>query len=123
MPDFLGLAAPLTRAQGGALVSRSTADVIRTSIQLILTTRLGERPFLRSFGSRLPELVFEPNDHILAVAARNATVDALRRWERRIELLDVQVTTREHEFALNLRYFIRSNATEDSLVLTFVRDI
>jgi phage baseplate assembly protein W len=34
---------------------------IQQNVRLILGTRIGERPMLRDFGTRLPSLVHEPN--------------------------------------------------------------
>ena len=40
-------------------------DKIRQNVRLILGTRLGERPMLRDFGTRMPGLVHDPNDEVL----------------------------------------------------------
>lgn len=123
MPEFLGLSAPVLKSGQGFFETQRTRQVIRSDIGLILNTRLGSRPMLREFGSRLPELVFEQTDDVLKGLARNYVVDAIRRWERRIDVLDVQIEAEEHSFRVNLRYSIRTNSEEDLLVLTFARDL
>jgi phage baseplate assembly protein W len=123
MPEWKGLVIPVKRASGGYFTTRTTREVIRSSLQMILHTRLGERVMLPEFGSRLKELVFEQNDDVLVGLARTYIVDAIRRWERRVELLDVKVDAQEHTFTVNLRYHIRSTAEEDLLVLEFERDL
>lgn len=44
---------------------------------------------LPEYGSRLPYLVFEPDDEILHVLLKTETADALRRWEKRITITGV----------------------------------
>lgn len=62
---------------------------INQSINHILGTRIGERFFLPEFGSRLYELVFEPNDYILEDLLKLYVSDALGKWEPRIKVLNV----------------------------------
>ena len=64
---------------------------INESIRQILGTTPGERVMLPEFGSRLNELLFEPNDAILKALARVYVVDAIRRWDKRIIIKDVQI--------------------------------
>lgn len=81
------LAIPLkVKAGGGLYVLTSPTAVLRQSIYVILATRIGERLLNPEFGSRLPELLFEPNDIILATLGTQYIREALRRWEPRIEV-------------------------------------
>ena len=70
--DFLGrgLKFPFRfqRRSGGAQVSSATStehEHIHESIIQILGTRPGERFMRPEFGSKLKDLVFEPNDEVL----------------------------------------------------------
>ena len=44
------------------------------------------------FGSRLPELIFEPIDEIVIALARVYVIQAIERWEPRVQLNEVAIT-------------------------------
>jgi hypothetical protein len=94
--DFLGkgLRFPFAfqRRSGGAQVSTVTSmdhAHIHESILQILGTRPGERFMSPEFGSRLKDLVFEPNDSVLKGLIRHYVIDAIERWEKRVYVTDV----------------------------------
>lgn len=95
---------------------------IRQSIWLILGTAPGERLMRPDFGCGIHELVFEPNTAALRGAVQVRVRDALTRWEPRIDVLDVNVTTddgeRNHLF-INVGYRLRSNNAIYNLVYPF----
>ncbi|WP_247892537.1 GPW/gp25 family protein [Azospirillum sp. Sh1] len=66
-------------------------DHLRQSIRDILTTPIGSRVELRDYGSNLFNLIDRPVDEVLKVDIIVATVDALRRWEPRLEVSRVEV--------------------------------
>ncbi len=68
---------------------------INESIQQILGTSPGERVMLPEFGSRLKELLFEPNNAVLKSLARVYVIDAIKRWEKRIIIKDVFIDDSE----------------------------
>lgn len=63
------------------------------SIADILTTPVGTRVMRRDYGSRLPELVDAPMNGETLIDVFAATADALDRWEPRLVLTRVEVTT------------------------------
>lgn len=67
------------------------ADHLRQSIRDILLTPLGSRVMRRDYGSRLYELVDRPLNEDTTADIRIATVEALARWEPRVEVLQVDV--------------------------------
>lgn len=73
---------------GGVSQTEGVQHVVEGLHQL-LGTRIGERVIRRDFGSRLMELVFEPNDETLDAMIVQYVIDAIRRWEKRIEILGV----------------------------------
>lgn len=88
---YRGIAAPFVYDPKGYFGVKGTRDVVWSSIVNILLTPLGWRIMLPEFGSRLPELVFEPNDDLLQGLARTYIFDALERWEPRIRLRSANV--------------------------------
>ena len=110
----------------GRIVSSNAGERIKDSIHLILSTRPGERMFNPEFGSRLPDLVFEPNDDILKQLLRIYTVDALRRWEKRIEIVDIvfldNYNNDRNMIGISITYNIRNSHIRGSYVYPFVRE-
>lgn len=97
--------------------------LVRSSILQILGTYIGERYMLPEFGSRLPELVFEPNDDISVALSRVYTIDAIKRWEPRVQLNQVITTVVPDQQILNIfaAYVIINQNIDDSLTVTLPR--
>lgn len=76
------------RADGSVAFSEYEEN-IRQNITIILGTRPGERQMLPQFGCRIHELLFAPNTRATAHIAAQHVEEALKRWERRIEVLEV----------------------------------
>jgi phage baseplate assembly protein W len=112
--------------QVGTIEESNAGERIKDSIHIILATRIAERPFNPEFGSRLPELVFEPNDEILKKLLIYYTADALKRWEKRIEVIHVHIIedyySDRNTIGINIQYLIRNSHIEGSYVYPFVRD-
>lgn len=71
--------------KGHAHLRQSTTD--------ILTTPIGSRVMRREYGSRLFELVDAPMNEDTFAEMYAATAEALERWEPRLRLLNVGVTS------------------------------
>ena len=118
-------------AAGGVVVSEGAGpehDHIHESIWQILSTRPGERFFLPEFGSRLPELVFQPNDVVFRALARQYIVDAVRRWEKRVviegvEFSDDPLVTDRNVALIKLTYRIIGMQVRGNLVYPFAREV
>jgi phage baseplate assembly protein W len=109
--DVRGLAFPfrIDRATGRVAVTGGEAK-IRQNVRLILGTRIGERPMLRDFGTRLPSLVHDPNDEVTADIAKNHAREALMRWEPRILVADTTVERDADAGVLQLRlHYVHTN--------------
>ena len=93
-------------ARGGVrLVSRERE--IEQSIRLILSTAPGERPMRPEFGCAIHDHVFDPADGRTSGRIELAVREALRRWEPRIDVLDVRVgrhPDEEDALLLDIRY-------------------
>ncbi|HET8682772.1 MAG TPA: GPW/gp25 family protein [Micromonosporaceae bacterium] len=77
----------LTSAGGVAMVEGDQS--VRQALLLLLSTTPGERVMRPGFGSRLHRLVFAPNDDTTAGLAIHYVREAVRRWEPRVEIIDV----------------------------------
>ena len=103
---YTGMGLPWKNTVHSYFYPKNDQDIIRSSIFWILSTRIGERPMLPSFGSLLPDLVHEQNDAATAVLLRFYTAQALRTWEPRIRVTDVQVTSVENRMTISIAYII-----------------
>ena len=118
-------------AAGGVAVSEGAGPEhahIHESIWQVLSTRPGERFFLPEFGSRLPELVFQPNDVVFRALARQYIVDAVRRWEKRVviegvEFSDDPLVTDRNVALIKLTYRIIGVQVRGNLVYPFAREV
>ena len=125
--DFLGkgLRFPFAfdRRTGGTRTS-AAHDHIGESIRQILGTRVGERFMRPDFGSRLHELVFEPNDAILKSLVKHYAIEAIQRWEKRITLTAVTFDEGSEGNTLMVRiaYRVIQSHTEGNLVYPFYRE-
>jgi hypothetical protein len=77
----------VTSRGGLALVEGDAA--VRQAILLLLSTSPGERINRPDYGTHLHRLVFAPNDETTAGLAIHYVRQALRRWEPRVQVLDV----------------------------------
>jgi len=120
--NFLGkgVAFPLSINQYNQIESSSYEENIKESIIIILSTKLGERLMRPDFGCRIHELLFAPNTidtHNLAIFY---VTEALRKWEHRIILNQVDIlTTTETSINIHIDYQIKDTNSFYNLVYPF----
>ena len=66
---------------------------LRQSIRRIIMTPIGTYPLEPEFGSRVPELVDMPMTDETILLINSSIVEALYRWEERIESVEVMLDT------------------------------
>lgn len=101
---------------GGKVVPVSGLPLVRASIKNILMYPFGLRPWLHQFGSKLHLMLEQPNDIVLQAIAQEYIVDAITRWEKRVELLNT--TTIRQGFSnmeINLSYRVVGTKEIDSV--------
>jgi len=90
---FLGLQYPLVKGARGIMAQSSGVDQIKADLLQLLLTEPGERVMLPEYGTPLKTLFFEPNDVTLEVEARRIISEAILRWEPRIVIQQIQITS------------------------------
>jgi phage baseplate assembly protein W len=90
-----GWAFPPVPAADGAVDWRSGPAMVRQSILLILDTEPGERVMRPDFGCGLRRYLMEPNTPATRAAIAREVEVALRTWEPRIDLGEVEVGATE----------------------------
>lgn len=123
--DFIGrgIIFPIELANGRAII-RSGFELIRSSINSILGWPLGNRFFLSEFGSRLDELLEEPNDDVLFNLINTFVIDAVNEWEKRVELLSVGLERmNDHTLHITLYYKILNSQQTDTYIFPFYKNL
>jgi len=124
-PAFLGRgwSFPPAFTRGGAdVVMVSGADDIHQSLQILLSTRLGERVMREEYGCDLFEAQFEEIDQALINRITGLVTDAVIVGEPRIELDAVSAAESDKEPGLLLvqvAYTVKSTNSRYNLVYPF----
>ncbi len=119
-----GASLPLAIEASGGIRESAGERKVEDAIRIILGTQHGERVMRPTFGCNLKRLVFAPNNLQTANLARHYVEDCLRRWEPRIEVLDVHIVNQQDVAALDITIMYRLRATQDvrSMVYPFYLD-
>lgn len=107
--------------QGKVDISSYEAD-IKEAILIILGTRPGERIMQPDFGCGIHEYVFSTMDTLSLRLIENSVIEALTRWEPRIDLVEVKAITdpaSEGKLLINIDYRARTTNTSFNLVYPF----
>jgi phage baseplate assembly protein W len=105
----------------GRLVWPDAATSVRQTIQAILRTRPGEQLMRPRFGGGLEEFVHEQNTLVTRRRIRNAIVDALAKWEPRIDVDRVEVwemPERPTEVRVEIAYRLHRSGAQQQIGLT-----
>ena len=85
----------------------------RTSIMMILGTNLGERVGEPTFGSKIHEKMFEPNDGILLQEVRAETIDAIQRWDPLVHIIGAACEPGEDRITVHIDYVDLTDRKQD----------
>ncbi|MEU0226388.1 GPW/gp25 family protein [Streptomyces sp. NPDC006284] len=116
-----GWSFPLRIGPTGGIALVSGEREIEEAMQLVLATAPGERPMRPEFGCAIHDLVFAPVNEQTAGRIQHEVYTSLDRWEPRIEVHEVEVTTGGDQSVLyiDVRYSIRGTNNPRSLVFPF----
>lgn len=106
----------------GFIAMAEYEEDIRQSIRIILETAKGERVMRPNFGCGIHDLVFEAIDTTTLQRIRSEVEDALRRYEARIDVLEVnpdEDATSEGMLLVELEYRVRRTNQIGNLVFPF----
>lgn len=121
---FLGRAIsfPINVVNGKPTIAESR-ESIEQSVVRILSTEQGSKFFLPEYGSRLHELMFEPNDEIIYSLLRQFIFEAIQRWEKRIKFIDVTFTRVEDKIDCLINYKILATSESLNFIFPFYKKI
>jgi phage baseplate assembly protein W len=102
--DLRGIAYPIDKGREGYWSRKNSGALTQTAIQMILSTTPGERVGLPEFGSRLKELIFEPNDDALARAISQETAGAIERFYPYVSVVSVTTEASDNQVTIYIDY-------------------
>jgi uncharacterized protein len=117
-----GWAFPIRTDATGSIALVSGERELVESIRLILGTAYGERPMRPEFGCGIHEFVFAPSDATTAGRIAHEVRASLRRWEPRIEVLNVEVSPGDEDRStlyIDVKYQERATNDPRNLVFPF----
>lgn len=122
--EFLGRGwkFPVQVDSRGRIAISEFEDDIRESIRIIVSTSKGERAMRPDFGCGIHDFVFASINMTTIGLIESSVREALTRWEPRIELLKVLVSTEESNVGrllVGIDYRVRGTNSEFNLVYPF----
>jgi phage baseplate assembly protein W len=112
----LGLGFPFRIDEAGRVFAQSGDPLLRGKILQLLLTAPGERVNLPEFGTRLRDLVFDPNDDVLAATTEFLIARALRRFlGEQIHVDQVQISADEVTLNVDIVYLRKSDLRSEQL--------
>jgi phage baseplate assembly protein W len=119
-PQNATFAFPFAVTNTGRITASGGDDAIRGKIIQVLFTTPGERVHVPDFGCGLFNLVFEPNDPILAATMEFTVGQALSRWlEDEIVVEGVNVEADEEMATIQVAYTKRQDLSQQAVQIHF----
>ncbi|MEO8712428.1 MAG: GPW/gp25 family protein [Parafilimonas sp.] len=102
----------------------SDEDDIQNSLQVLLSTRIGERIMQPAYGCNMDVLIFESINESLITYVKDLVFTAIYYYESRIspDNLTIETTAEEGMILVNVAYTIRSTNSRQNLVFPFYLD-
>ncbi len=100
-------------------------DDIKSSLEILLSTRPGERIMLPSYGCNLDELLFKPLNLTLKTHVIDLIKTAILYHEPRIDVNKIDITNSNNlqgELLININYSIRSTNSRKNMVYPFYQE-
>ena len=105
------------------VITAGVAD-INKSLEILLSTRLGERIMLPDYGCNLEELLFQPLDVTLKTYIKELIETAILYYEPRITAQKISLDTTNElngEILINIEYIVRITNSRANMVFPFYK--
>lgn len=97
---------------------------INNSLNILLSTRLGERIMLPEYGCNLDELIFESLDITLKTYIKDLISNAILYHEPRIDVSNIELDTTnelEGKILIRIEYIVRITNSRANMVFPFYK--
>ena len=101
MATFGGVPYPTVKTPRGYWYSQTGSNQIKSDLLCLLLTNPGERVMIPDFGTPLKKLLFEQNDVVLRTEVKRVISSAIKKWEPRIVVQNIEVSSQIDENSLN----------------------
>jgi len=103
----------------GTTSQEAQSEHLYGAIIQVIMVALGERIMRGTYGSKVHDLPFEINDESLVGVIQYYVVDAITKWEKRVELLDVSAMPDGGKLNVILDFQVKRTGVVDTLSFTF----
>ena len=105
----------------GEMMTASYEDDIKEAIRIILFTKKGEREANPDFGCGIYDYMFETMNYTTQSRMRQEVIDALVRWEPRIEDVAVDISQMRLDgfVEISISYVVRATNNPFNLVFPY----
>ena len=118
--DKTGWSFPFAIDDLGRVDTAAGNDNIRNKVLQVLLTSPGERVNLPEFGCGLRDLVFDPNNEILAATTEFTVHKALQRWlAEDIIVQNVNVANDDGQLTVEVAYLRRDQLQANKVKIAF----
>lgn len=102
----------------------SDEEDIENSLNVLLSTRLGERIMVPGYGCNLEDLMFQPLNLTVKTYVADLIKTAILYFEPRIDVQKITINSTqemEGEVLINIEYIIRSTNSRKNMVYPFYK--
>ena len=102
------------------LVVLKDDNAVRRALLNLFSYRKGEKFFNSSFGSGIPDLLFEPFNYVTGGSIKNEIQNLIELYEPRISLLEIVIDLDEknYEYDIQIAYMIPETDQSGTIGLT-----
>lgn len=100
----------------GDIKTDENADAVINSVKNILATLMGSRRMLPTFADNLNSLLFDPIDDITASYIEDNILDAIERWDDRVEIRNIDVIPKEDKNKYNIHMTINVSSIGEVVI-------
>lgn len=107
-----------------SVLMTSDEEDINRSLEILLSTRLGERIMVPNYGCNLDELLFEPLNLTLKTYVIELIRTAILYHEPRIDVSNIDISESSElkgEFLISIEYLVRATNARANLVFPFYK--
>lgn len=121
-----GLKFPFEVDPYGRIALQNDIELVKQSLDILFREPLATEFFREHYGSQVREVLFEPNDAIARGLLDYFIVDAIQKWENRIQLVDIKYDQPPQTPSLimcTIFFIIRQSSQIDSFIFPFYREL
>ncbi|MGQ1785074.1 MULTISPECIES: GPW/gp25 family protein [unclassified Saccharicrinis] len=98
---------------------------IESSLEILLSTRLGERIMVPDYGCNLDELIFKPLSLTVRTYVTDLIKSAILYHEPRIDVIKIDIDPTNElqgELLINIEYIVRTTNSRKNMVFPFYKE-